>query len=96
MSTIKQQVKDYTLDFEKEIDRVLNGETKSVTSEIWITPGDIDSYLQTKGVEQGDFDSNGWDYDFWMTYTFEDKRYTLAGSGWYGSTITFGLNTDEY
>lgn len=95
MSNIKKQVDEYAKDFEKEIDRVLSGETKSVTSEIWITPDNIHSYLEQKGFDDQDFDSNGWDYDFWMTYTFKDKRYTLSGSGWYGSTITFGLDTDD-
>lgn len=91
---MKKQVEKYFQSFKKEIDKVLNGEIELVKSEIWITPDWIHSYLIEKEFTDQDFDSNGWDYDFWMTYTFEDKEYTLMGSGWYGSTITFKINND--
>lgn len=89
---IKEAVKEYFETFKLEIDSVLNGEKERVTSEIWISPEWIDLYLNSKGLEQGEFDSNGWQYDFWIGYMKNDKQYALAGSGWYGNSITFGID----
>lgn len=36
------------------------------------------------------FDTNGWQYDWWQTFVYKDKDYTLSGSGYYGGH-TFGL-----
>ncbi len=30
------------------------------------------------------FTANGWQYDWWQEFTYNGKRYTLSGSGYYG------------
>ncbi len=82
-------------DFKKEIDKVLRGEIKTTTSHTLISPDAVDSFLKEEGVKQDDFDSNGWDWDFWMGYHKDDKKYTLSGSGWYNTGLTFSLNQDD-
>lgn len=88
---IKEAYTEYFEIFSKEIDKVLNGELQEVVSEIYISPDKIDTYLINKGLEQGDLDTNGWQYDFWMNYTDGAKSYSLMGSGWYATKITFSI-----
>lgn len=76
-------------DFKKEIEKVLRGEFTSTSSNTLISPSEIDIYLKSEGLEQGNFDSNGWDWDFWMEYIKGDKKYILSGSGWYNTGLTF-------
>lgn len=76
-------------DFTKEIDKVLSGEIKVANTETLISPETINIYLKKEGLEQGNFDSNGWDWDFWMEYIREDKTYILSGSGWYNRGLSF-------
>jgi hypothetical protein len=38
-----------------------------------------------EGVEkEGDFSSNGWDWDWWQNFTYDEKSFTLFGSGHHG------------
>lgn len=77
-------------DFESLIDKVISGELQTVNSgEVLISPEVVNTYLKSNGLDQGDFDSNGWDWDFWMTYYKGDKKFTLAGSGWYNNGLSF-------
>lgn len=82
-------------EFKKEIDKVINGELESVTTKTLISPDTVDKYLQSIGLEQGNFDSNGWDWDYWMEYIKDDKYYVLSGSGWYNNGISFSENKDN-
>lgn len=76
-------------DFEKEIDKVISGELQLANSNVLISPEQVDLYLKSNGLEQGDFDSNGWDWDFWMEYFKADRKFILAGSGWYNNGLSF-------
>ena len=38
-----------------------------------------------------DWDTNGWQVDFWWTITRIDKKYILAGSLWYSKEWTLSL-----
>jgi len=78
-----------TEDFEREVDKVLSGELQTTTSITLVSPNDVDKYLKNEGLEQGDFDSSGWDWDFWMTYGKGEDRFELTGSGWYNNGLTF-------
>lgn len=78
-------------DFIKEIDKVLSGEIKLANTQTLLSPDTIDSYLKESGLEQGNFDSNGWDWDFWMEYLKEDKTYVLSGSGWFNNGLSFSI-----
>lgn len=47
------------------------------------------------GVDKvDDFESNGWQYDWWQYFTYKSKRYGLAGSGHYGG-LHFYSDDDE-
>lgn len=91
---IKEATAKYFEIFSKEIDKVLNGELQEVASEVYISPDKIDDYLKSKGLEQGDLDTNGWQYDFWMNYSDGTKSYTMMGSGWYATNITFSVSEE--
>lgn len=32
-----------------------------------------------------DFDTNGWQYDYWIPFMLNGKRYTVEGTGYYGT-----------
>lgn len=76
-------------EFKEDIQKVLNGELQHVKSSILLSPKDVHEYLESIGLEQGDFDSNGWDWDFWMSYTKGDEEFTFSGSGWDNTGLTF-------
>ena len=76
-------------DFEKEIDKVISGEIQLANSNILMSPEKVNVYLISEGLEQGNFDSNGWDWDFWMEYFKGDKKFILSGSGWYNNGLSF-------
>jgi len=52
----------------------------------------IDAVLSIKGMKKGPdtddaregFVTNGWEWDWWQTFIFAGKSYTLSGSGFYG------------
>ena len=77
-------------DFKTLIDKVISGELQNVNSDgVLISPGKVDMYLKREGLEQGNFDSNGWDFDFWMEYFKDGKKFTLSGNGWYNNGLSF-------
>jgi hypothetical protein len=36
------------------------------------------------GMVRGEFDCNGWQWDWWVTYAYSGQTYRLSGSGYYG------------
>jgi hypothetical protein len=82
-------------EFKKEIEKVINGEVEFAQSKTLISPDEADKYLQSIGFEQEEFDSNGWDWDFWMGYSKDEKSYVLSGSGWYNDGLSFRENKDN-
>jgi hypothetical protein len=88
---MKENIK---LAMEVAIRKVISGKTKSV--EIFgIYPNDVIEYVtkELKGKHKEDWDTNGWQWDYWMDFEIDNEKYTLSGSGYYGGA-TFGLNTD--
>lgn len=81
-------------DFENEIDKVLSGEINLANSHELISPNKVDEYLKSVGCKEEDFESNGWDWDFWMTYSKDGKKFILAGSGWYNNGLSFSKSED--
>ena len=82
-------------EFKEQLSKVLNGEITEFKTSKLMSPDEASSILDEHGFEQGDFDSNGWDWDFWMTYYKDDVKYYLSGSGWYNRGLTFRINTNE-
>ncbi len=66
------------------IDEVLIGKRKTFKSK-YICPEMIKTYMLGCGWKDGDdFETNGWQYDWWMNFTKGDLKYTAFGSGYYG------------
>lgn len=82
------------LDMKSRVEAVVDGRLESAKFDVGI-PCQFDAFIQRKyGVKRQDLDTNGWDWDFWVTYIIEEKKYTLAGSGWYGG-ISFARDQNE-
>ena len=78
-------------EFKELLLKVLSGEIKSFTTSALMSPHEADKIILEHGLRQGDLDTNGWDWDFWMTYYTPNKKYYLSGSGWYNRGLTFGI-----
>lgn len=76
-------------EFKKQIEQVISGELNDVASKNLISPHVIDEFLKELGYNRIDFDSNGWDWDFWITYQKDDDKFTLSGSGFYNQGLFF-------
>lgn len=47
-----------------------------------ISPAQLKDILETElGFEEVDFDSNGWEWDFWLTMRKDNIDYLIAGTG---------------
>jgi hypothetical protein len=66
---------------------VIKGEVDSVKLPM-IPIDDVITLLQEKSYidkdDSGDYDSNGWQVDFWLQFHINESIYTLSGSLWYG------------
>lgn len=68
-----------------KITNVLNG-----VEDEWSTEGHypagklVDMIASIDGVEKGDLETNGFQWDWWHTFKYDDKSFTLSGSGYYG------------
>lgn len=85
----KEQVKNWMIE---DIQSVLKGE-KIFVEILFVRPNDIIEYVRSVGgIDNHDFDTNGWQWDFWAYVYFEEKKYMLSGDGYFGNSITFGLD----
>ena len=78
------------------IKRVIDGDIDEVA--LPMTPiRDIDAILQKEGfdVNNADRDTNGWQVDFWNTYTHKELgKFMLSGS-WYGGQYRFSKYKED-
>ena len=65
------------------IANVLSGRFEGFNSS-HITPSMIKEYMESLGWESGEFETNGWQYDWWIQFTKNNASYTASGSGYYG------------
>ena len=79
---IKQSIED--LKQERILDVYLDGLNPSKASEL----------LKELGYEQVDFDTNGWEMDFWITFSKpgDEPNLVLAGCGY---TFDLSLHLEE-
>ena len=79
------------LHWKDEIQSVLDGEKNSVKL-FYARPHDVVQIVENLGgKDEQDFDQNGWQWDYWMYFSYENKRYMLAGDGYYQHYSTFSL-----
>lgn len=80
-------------DMIEEIMQVVSGEKDSVKSHLHFPLWSICDVLEENGFTQGELDSNGWSYDYWHTFDYNGKSYTVGGSAYYGG---FSFYPSEY
>jgi hypothetical protein len=73
-----------TIPIKFEIDKVVVGNETEFVSDI-LSAHEIMEYLKEKyNFEQGDFDTNGWQMDFWIYCRVNGRKLCIEGSGYYG------------
>jgi hypothetical protein len=71
------------------IKSVLDGHKKRFKTKSNITPSMVENYLEKRGWEKGQLETNGWQYDWWLPFTKDGKSYTAFGGGYYGGLEFF-------
>lgn len=70
---------------EKLIDKITDGCEYNVELKGY-APNDIIEYLESQGYEKGELETNGWQVDFWVSFTKEDHTtLELTGDWFYGN-----------
>ena len=63
---------------------VLAGRIKEFKTTL-VSPSKVIEFIEEKGGEQHTpFETNGWDWDYWIHVEHGGHHYTVAGSGYYG------------
>jgi len=61
----------------------------------YIPPNEVIDFMKEHDFElKEDWETNGWDHDFWMYFYKDETEYMFSGS-WYYGTYTFGLDPDR-
>ena len=90
MSEIKKQQLEI---FKQDVSKLLSGEIDNVENDC-LSIGYVEDYLNKLGENLDDYDSNGWQHDYWMSWNINGNKYILSGSGYYGG-ISFSKDTDD-
>lgn len=64
--------------------KLIWGEIKEFKDPRTIALCQIDKTMVEQGWVREEFESNGWQYDWWMVFTKDDKKIRFAGSAFYG------------
>lgn len=89
MSEIKKQQLEI---FKQDVSKLLSEEIDNVENDC-LSIGDVDQYLNELGTNLDNYNSNGWQHDYWRSWNINETKYTLAGSGYYGG-ISFSKDSD--
>lgn len=46
-------------------------------------------------IDDDSLETNGWDWDWWMNGTYEDKCFVISGSGYYGHAAIAWSDEEE-
>ena len=64
---------------------VLDGTLKKYETEEYEAPANVIKFMVAKRYEQvGEFETNGWQYDWWLTFAKDGKSFTAFGCGYDG------------
>jgi len=69
--------------FISELEEIIQKGEGSISNDC-LCIGDIESHLLEIAESNDDFESNGWEFDYWCTYKIKDKTLNISGSGYYG------------
>ncbi len=62
-------------------------ELDSINFDIYVSPADVSRYAHRNGWEESEeFDCNGWQYDWWISYKKDNIEFLFAGCGHDGSS----------
>ena len=79
-------------EMQRGIDDVFTHKEESFESN-GICPNMVKEYLEGMNWKQvGDLETNGWDYDWWLTFEKGKEKFVASGSGYYG---TFKFERDD-
>jgi len=96
MSKINYPTKEQLLeDFKENLNLLLTKQIEEFDAS-FLSPNDAVSYLEENGFkEYKELSTNGWDWDYWITYKDKkENKVLISGSGYYG-TMTISFDTDE-
>ena len=82
---VKEQVKKWMID---DIQSVIQGEKENVEL-LYCRPADVQEYITSIGGELDDFETNGWQWDYWVKVKIGESNYMLSGDGYYGNSADF-------
>lgn len=69
----------------KQIKKLLDGEIEEL-SIIGLCASAFKSIIKSFGCEvNDDLDINGWECDYWFSFVYQDKNYSVNGTAWEGS-----------
>lgn len=74
---------------EEAIDSVLNGELDLIKLNIPVNGLMVRECMDARGFVGPDFGSSGWEYDWWWTFTKDNKLKYVAGGSWYRGKFEF-------
>ncbi len=88
----KEQVKVQVSIWMKEgIQSVLDGRQDSVEL-LYCRPADVLRYIiSIGGSDLEDFDTNGWQWDYWFNVVVKGREYNIEGDGYFSDSATFSL-----
>jgi hypothetical protein len=94
--SVKVKIEVLTADIKKQINNGIDQlfEKKIKELEIDSCPPDVFfEILKDKGIDidSDEWDTNGWQYDYWQNFTHNDIKYQVSGGGYYGK-----LSLTEY
>jgi hypothetical protein len=60
---------------------------------LYCRPADVERYLVSIGVQSplDEFETNGWQWDYWAKIIIGENTYMLCGDGYYGDGATFSI-----
>ena len=79
----------------KGIECLFQGEIEKLEIDCY-SPSKIFKIIKSMGIEidEDEFETNGWQYDYWQNITHNNKKYVIHGSGYYGN-LTIEENLEE-
>lgn len=74
-------------ELERRVDLVVSGILESVEIQ-FLYPNNVKEFIVKKyNADEGEMDTNGWQYDYTIPLLINDEEYNLVGSGYYGDMI---------
>lgn len=69
----------------EKIEAFLNGTDAEIAFDS-ACPDNMLNALETLGcILEDDYDTNGWQWDWWQSFTYKDAKFVAEGSGYYGT-----------